>query len=170
MVKTIPLSQGQVAIVDDADFDRVSTTGGWCFTTHPGDKTGYATRSVKLGGRWTTQLLHRFVLHLKPGDLEVDCINGNGLDCRRENLRLATHQQNLCNQGKRRGSFSSQFKGVTWDKAKGKWQAQITANYKYKGLGYFNTELSAATAYDSAAVRLHGKFARLNFARASGGN
>jgi len=95
-----------------------------------------------------------------PG-LEVDHINGNTLDCRRLNLRLCTHKQNLANQKKQSGR-SSQFKGVSFSKSRGKWEAYIKTDGKKKHLGRFDTEEAAAYAYDLEAFRLFGWFAKLN--------
>jgi hypothetical protein len=103
--------------------------------------------------------LHRFILDA-PSALEVDHINGNGLDCRRSNLRLATHKQNLRNQAAHSGT--SRYKGVSWNRQRNGWDAQICLNGKNRYLGRFRTEVEAAKAYNEGA-RLHfGEFARLN--------
>jgi hypothetical protein len=109
-------------------------------------------------------LLHRFILGAAPGTM-IDHKNGNGLDCTRENLRLATRSQNQHNAGRRMyaGARSSRFKGVHWHRVTGKWVAQIMAARKYHYLGLFIDEEQAARAYDAAARELHGEFAQLNF-------
>jgi hypothetical protein len=96
--------------------------------------------------------------------IEIDHVNGDGLDNRRENLRVATHAQNASNRGVRVNNTSG-FKGVHANHSgRGKqWFAYITTNYKRQHLGMFGTAEEAARAYDAAAVRLHGEFARLNF-------
>jgi hypothetical protein len=110
--------------------------------------------------------IHRIILGLSKGDdLQVDHINRNGLDNRRENLRVCTHQQNQMNRPSRGGSSS--YKGVDWRTSHNKWRASIKLNQKKKFLGHFQTELEAAQAYDAAAIILHGEFALLNFPRAS---
>ncbi len=157
-MKTIPLSQGQVAIIDDEDFNWVNQYK-WSFQRNR--RTGYAVRSVKYHGKQTRSPLHREVLGLGPGDPEVDHRDGNGLNCTKDNLRMATRQQNQRNQRKHLGT-SSQFKGVCWDKANRKWLAQIQVDGYLEYLGRFDAELTAARAYNLAAVQAFGEFAQLN--------
>jgi hypothetical protein len=96
-----------------------------------------------------------------PDGIEVDHENRNGLDCRRTNLRLATHRQNIMNTGLRPANTSG-YKGVSWDKENQKWRASIRAYGRSYNLGRFSTKEEAARAYNEAASRLHGSFARLN--------
>jgi len=104
--------------------------------------------------------MHR-VLTNAPKGMVVDHINGNGLDNRRSNLRVCEHRQNIA-FGR---SFTglSRFKGVTWDKNRSKWIAQIKINYKHKMLGRFDNEEDAARAYDLAALAAWGEYAKPNF-------
>jgi hypothetical protein len=95
-------------------------------------------------------------------DTEIDHINGDKMDNRRCNLRFATHAQNNQNKGLRRDSTTG-YKGVCFDKRSGKYIAYINANGKRTYLGYFKDKLSAAYAYDAAALKLHGEYARPNF-------
>jgi hypothetical protein len=101
--------------------------------------------------------MHRYLMG-EPSE-EVDHENGDGLDNRRKNLRRATHAQNMMNALSRRGS--SRFKGVFW--SVNRWQAAIRDDYRKVYLGQFKIEEDAARAYDDAARRIHGAFARLNF-------
>lgn len=84
------------------------------------------------------------------------------IDNRKENLRLATQQENSQNRRKINNS-SSQYKGVYWNQSAGKWRAEITIDGKPKHLGYFEEEEVAAQAYDNAARKSQGEWARLNF-------
>jgi len=159
-MKEIPLTQGKVALVDDDDYERVMQFKWYVFKT--GNRWYAGSNSPGLPMRI---LLHRFILGLKPNDPEVDHVNGNGLDCRKSNLRFATRSQNMANRLKPNGSYSSIYKGVTWNKTKQKWQAQIRADYKHISLGYFplEQEENAARAYDKGAIKYFGEFAKTNF-------
>ena len=91
--------------------------------------------------------------------LPIDHRDGDGLNNRIANLRLATMSQNLANTGSRKSNKSG-FKGVSWDKRKGKWKAEITKDGKSSFLGYFDLPAEGHAAYIAAAKRLHGEFAR----------
>jgi hypothetical protein len=104
-------------------------------------------------------LLHRAILNAPVG-LEVDHINGDGLDNRRSNLRLATREGNQRNRAARRDNTSG-LKGVSLHVSTGKWQARIRTGGEQVYLGVFTTPEAAHEAYAEAAIRLHGKFARI---------
>lgn len=108
--------------------------------------------------------LHRLILNLSPADPDVDHIDGDGLNNRRSNLRHCTDSQNQANRhGATKPGSSSVFRGVTWDKACGKWRAIIRAQGTNHHLGLFVCEEDAARAYDRAARRIFGEFATCNF-------
>lgn len=158
--RQIPLSKGKYALVDAADYEFLSQWGWRCFERG----TFYVYRSGYAGyingkQKAKTIYMHRLILNA-PDGMEVDHINGDGLCNIRSNLRLATKSQNNMNQRKTRGV--SRFKGVARHKQCQKWQAGIKINGKRINLGLFVTETEAALAYNEAAVRLHGEFARLN--------
>jgi hypothetical protein len=97
-------------------------------------------------------------------ETEVDHIDGDGLNNRLENLRLATTTNNNRNQRKRTGrTYSSQYKGVSYRQDRDTWLAAIGVDYKRVKLGTYPTEEEAAKAYDVAALQFFGEFARLNF-------
>jgi len=156
-MREIPLTRGYVALVDDADYDRVMAVGHWRAT--PIRNTVYAqhnTRNAK--GRRTTAYLHRFILGIEDTNVQVDHRNHNGLDNRRANLRVASLSQNAANRAKLKGT-TSRFKGVSWSKEKGKWRAYITIKRKTTlHLGYFDSEIDAACAYYRAACEHFGEF------------
>jgi hypothetical protein len=160
-MKTIPLTRGQFALVDDEDFERVSKLKWYALKCiRDGQVCWYGART-RPGHR--TMLLHRFVMDA-PSGVKVDHKDGNGLDCRRHNLRLCTNAQNSANSSKKKGTSS--YKGVYLDKdgpAKNRWVASIMANNTYTWLGRHETEEEAARAYDSAARAKFGEFACVNF-------
>lgn len=155
----VPLTRGLVAIIDAADWERVSR---YRWHAMPQDKRLFraAANVANVVGRRKV-LLHRFILSA-PRDLEVDHVNGDPLDNRRCNLRLATAQENARNQGKTHGR--SRYKGVSFrmDLRSRPWVAKLKVSGRTVHLGYFATEEEAARAYDAAAKRFFGEFARLN--------
>jgi hypothetical protein len=154
----IPLSRGLFATVDAADAERVQQFKWSALKASKTKPLFYGFRHPKLAG--THALMHRFIMNAECGEL-VDHRDGNTLDNRRDNLRIATKAQNCQNSRSYRGS--SRFKGVSWNTQSGKWKAGITANGNVINLGFFKDEETAACAYDTAARELHGEFARLNF-------
>lgn len=155
--KEIPLTQNKFALVDIKDFDYLNQFK-WC--THKQRNTYYAVRSIKKNGKKALLLMHREILK-PPKGMCTDHINGDGLDNRRGNLRICSNSQNLMNRGKQKNNASG-FKGVWWQKIERKWQAQIQVNKKVISLGYYPTKECAAIAYNEAATKYHGEFARLN--------
>ena len=91
--------------------------------------------------------------------MQVDHIDGDGLNNRRGNLRLATAGQNQHNKGLQRNNTSG-FKGVRWRSDKGKWVARIDKDGKRRHLGYFDTVEGAHSAYVAASMAIHGEFGR----------
>ena len=158
-MKTLELTQGHVALVDDEDYDRLSLHK-WCI--QPSGSAIYAIRNARLpgGGRRTIRM-HREVMHPGPGE-EVDHCNRNGLDNRRANLRACTRSQNQRNRVGNSNS-SSRFKGVSWRKRRRAWQANIRLGQQLMYLGSFSTEEAAARAYDAAAGINFGEYAWLNY-------
>lgn len=153
MTKRIELSKGKHAIVDDADYEWLSHHKWHCTAK------GYAARHTYAGnGQQKTLYMARAILN-SPAHMDVDHINGNRLDNRRCNLRVCTRAQNSRNRRKWRPT--AKFKGVY--EVGSRYRAVICLNGKNVHLGYFGNEPEAAHAYDVAAIRLHGEFAKLNF-------
>lgn len=155
------LAAGRVALVDDADWPLVAACRWSVFEVERstgGRPTGpYAMASIRRDGRHTTTLMHKLI----TGWPRTDHIDHDGLNNQRSNLRQATCAQNMHNR--RPGTpHSSQYKGVSWSKRAGKWQALIKAEGKARWLGTFASEEQAAIAYNIAALELHGQFACLN--------
>lgn len=157
MPKEVQLTRGQVTIVDNEDYARVIQYKWYACYSKNGNYYAYRYNPATYG----VQSITAFLLQTTRGTL-VDHANGNTLDNRRTNIRVATIAQNNYNQSKREG-MSSQYKGVSWDSRRGRWVAKITREYKSKFLGYYHNEWEAAKAYDVAAVEYFGEFARLNF-------
>ncbi len=156
-MKEIPLTQGMVAQVDDTDYEWLSR---WSWYAHKNGRNFYAICNVKRAEGITSQYMHRLILNVPEG-VETDHRDCNGLNNQRANLRLCTHQENLRNQ-KPGGRGFSPFKGVTWSKEAGKWQARIKVNNVARHLGFFKKDSEAAKAYNKVATELFGEFAKLN--------
>ena len=144
--RRIYLGEDEWTILDQQDYYRF---GNLKWTISGNGKKFYATRFLKIApGKTKTLRLHREIMNA-PADLLVDHINSDPLDNRRANLRLATHSQNTCNR--------------QIIEPRGKWVAVTYKDKKMIWIGTFDSEIDAAKAYDEAAIKYHGEFARLNF-------
>ncbi len=123
------------ARIDAEDVEYVAPWS-WSLTSH-----GYAARGQRIDGRLTVIYLHRFLMNASDG-IEVDHINGDRLDCRRSNLRLATRAQNRQNTPSVGGA--SRHRGVAWSRPAGKWRAYGKVNGRQHHLGLFDDEDGAA--------------------------
>lgn len=151
---------GTFAMVDDVDYEAMRAYSWHAIQRRPGHPI-YVSRATVADGKKTSVLMHRQLLGCVG---MVDHADGNGLNNQRTNLREATPLQNMHNRRKRTAA-ASRFKGVTWNKRAGKWQAQIGIDKTVKYLGLFDDEVAAAEAYDTAATAAFGAFASTNFNR-----
>lgn len=160
-MKEIKLTRGQVALVDDDDFERINAYK-WYAEWHRDTKTFYATRALPRdkNGKRTTIYMHRAIL-CAESHMQVDHINHDTLNNKKENLRLCTSSQNNANH-RQQSNNTSGFKGVSWDKRRHKWLAQISVNTKRRNLGRYSNITDAILAYDTAAVDANGEFALTN--------
>lgn len=170
----IPLGDHLIAWVSPEDAD-VGSLGWSAKKSGKGDWIHYyAVHYERIGRRRIEMYLHNEIWEKAngtglPDGFLVDHINQDKLDNRRENLRLATRQDNEANKRKRRtqngGATTSQYKGVTLMKDRPRrkpWRATITVDRKQRALGTYATEAEAARAYNEAAEEQFGEFAFLN--------
>lgn len=148
-MKIIPLTQGRVTLVDDEDYEFLARFKWRVIITRNKE---YAIHSRN------SRMMHRFLLSVLCG-LDVDHINGNGLDNQRHNLRACTHARNRQNQNKYSNNKSG-YKGVSFRSECGKWRAAIACFGKDKYLGMFDSPEAAHAAYVTAAKALHAEFYR----------
>ena len=155
----IVLSNGKTAFIDDEDITKVEG-----LTWYEGS-VGYAYHSIYMGRKDGKELpskkvaLHRVIMDAKPGEV-VDHISGDKLDNRKQNLRLCTISENGMNRGAASHNRTG-YKGVC-SHPNGRWSAKIVKRGKRLWLGYFPSALEAASAYNEAATKIHGEFAKLN--------
>lgn len=152
-MKKIPISRGLHVLVDDADYEFLMQWKWSACGEHP----IYAVRGYRVGRKTCPVKMHRQILGAPEGWI-VDHINGNSLDNRKANLRLATPNQNAQN---RRVRNRLGFRGV-YPEGK-KFRAYIQGNGRRVNLGIFTDPAEAARAYDAAARKMHKAYAVLNF-------
>ena len=165
-MKTIRLTRGKVALVDDADYEWLSQ---WKWHAQ-------RNRFLTLPDRWVAVRFtagrknpHPLYMHRElarrwgwPDSPQFDHKDRDALNNRQENLRPASASQNGMNRAKLPG-HTSRFKGVSWHKAIERWRAYIQVARRHVSLGYFDCDQDAALAYDAAARQHFGEFARTNF-------
>jgi len=153
-MKQIPLTQGNFALVDADDYDRLMQWK-WYFDN------GYARRNKYIDGKPIAVLMHSFIVQT-PRGMDTDHINGDKLDNRKENLRICSHIKNGYNR-KNQINKRGKYKGVSWHTKSNMWRVRIGYDRKTISLGYFNSDIEAAKTYDEAAKVYHGAYARVNF-------
>lgn len=150
-MKKIPLTQGKVALVDDADYGRLICFN-WCVNGRGYAETWMKTRTVRM---------HRFIIGCDDLHKVVDHIDGNPLNNQKKNLRICNVQQNTRNSKVHRDNPTG-YKGVSWDKSRNKFESCIRVNKKKKHLGRFECAIDAAKAYNEAALKYYGEYSKLN--------
>jgi hypothetical protein len=128
-------------------------------TRHAGKRAGVPHIRLKVGSQRRTLETHRVIFALTHGrwpDDQVDHKNRNHAANQIDNLREATNALNQQNRGLNRNNTSG-FKGVSWDKRKRKWLAQIMVDGRTIRLGYF-TDILDAIAARQEAERIHHPF------------
>jgi hypothetical protein len=161
--RTIPLTQGQVAIVDAADYEWLMQWK-WQALWDPHTQSFRAVRTeyFRVDGKRAQKAItmHRLILNAQP-DIKVDHIDHNTLNNRRYNLRAATQTQNSAHNRRMHRNNTSGYRGVRFYQyygEPGRWVARITRNGKLQHLGYFNTPEEASNAYENAAREHRGEF------------
>lgn len=149
----VPLTRGYTATIDFADLDLLRDRN-WSALVSPRRRAVYACRVEK--GKML--LLHREIMGADAG-AEVDHKDGDGLNCRRLNLRSCTRSQNVCNSPTRKDNRSG-LKGAMWDARSQKWRAEVSRNGKRVQIGIFASPELAHQAYCAAAADAYGEFAR----------
>ena len=151
----VPLTRGYFAVVSAIDAELASR---YLWVVKISNLTCYATRSSPLERE--VSYLHRLVAEAAGMSLEneIDHINGNGLDCRRSNLRPATRREQMRNTGLKRSNKSG-VSGVGWHSTQKRWRAFIGLEGKQKHLGTFRTFEEAVAARDAATSEYFGEFA-----------
>jgi len=149
-MKEIQLTQGKVANIDNEDYEYFNKWK-WSYGSN-----GYARREV--AGKYV--YMHSLIAKTPKGML-TDHINGDKLDNRKSNLRICTASQNQQNKGNPVNNTSG-AKGVDWDNKNKRWRARIRVQGKYIYLGLHKLINSAIVAYNDAAKKYHGDFAKLN--------
>lgn len=155
-MKLIPLSQGEFAIIDDDDYDDASYFKWYC-RKYKGTDRKYAITSIWNGKSYFKVYLHNFISGVKHPDHK----NNNGLDNRKENLRIATHADNSRNRSMDRKNTSG-LKGVSFHKHTKKWRATLSINNRSVSLGFYDDKIHAAKVYDGISMLIFGQFAKTN--------
>jgi len=159
MTKQIPLTRGQVALVDEADYDWLNQWK-WCAHYDVQFDRWVAVRAGRKEDDSHLVYMHRQITAAKKGQ-QVDHINRDPLDNRRSNLRICSQSENQRNRATHKNNKSG-YKGVRWVESMRKWRVNIGKDGRHIHLGYYDNIIMAARAYNAAAVEHFGEFARLN--------
>jgi hypothetical protein len=170
-MKEIPLTKGQVALVDDNAYEYLIQWKWWAMKH---GRTYYACRKTSIrNGKRRQVSMHHEVFKLNFGlDIgQLDHVDSNGCNNQLENLREANAVENNRNRTKK-DNYSSKYKGVSWDKDNRKWRVSIASGeslicgkikHRQMYVGLFSDEVEAAMAYDREAIKCFHEFAKTNF-------
>ncbi len=166
-MKEIVLTQGQVALVDDEDYEDLIKMKWHAWYNKNGDSF-YAHHSVYNGAGKSPSVIrmHRYLMKVVNPKIKVDHIDGNTLNNQKNNLRVCESHQNNTNMLSLRSDNSTGYRGVTkyFYNGRKKWTAALSVKGKKFRLGYFDSPEEAARAFDKAARELYGEFCgKLNF-------
>jgi hypothetical protein len=154
------LIDGYTVLLDEEDA-HLLVDRTWRVMKNPNSKL-YVRWTTTENGKGRIFYLHRLVMDAPKGVL-VDHWDGNTLDCRKANLRLASHAKNSHNMAKWSKDSTSKFKGISWKSKRKRWVSQISCDGKYHYLGLYSSEIHAAYVYDLASIQHHGEYGRTNF-------
>lgn len=156
--RIIPLTRGQVTLVDTADFEWLNQWD-WSAVWMPNAQSYYVDRHAPTepSGRRPHILMHRLIMGVTDSKIKVDHRDKDTLNHRRYNLRVATNAEN-CRNSRARNKRGNP-KGVHWAPDRKKWRACICVDYKLIHLGGFGSQEEAVAAYAEAALKYHGEFA-----------
>jgi hypothetical protein len=155
MSKTIPLTQGKVAIVDDEDYNKLIQFK-WSARRDSKSGTWYALHTYREGNGWKTILMHRKIVNASDG-MDVDHENHNGLDNRKFNLRVCKHRYN-CRNRRIQSNNTSDVAGVSWHKRDKKWMVYVRIDGKLKHFGYYSNLDEAIHVRHDAEKKYFGEF------------
>lgn len=151
-MRLVNLTRGKYAIVDDADFEWISSFR-WQLLSSP---SGHCYAAMWSNGKCI--LMHRLITGAESGAY-VDHYSGDGLDNRRSNIRICTQSQNIA--WAKMSAGASGFRGV-YKRRSGKLEVRIKVNGVRRYVGSFRSPMEAAIAYNKAAMEAFGEFARVN--------
>lgn len=158
MSKEIKLTRGLISIIDDEDFDKVNL---YKWYAAKNGNTCYAATGITINKKQKTLLMHRYILGCEDKKDLIDHIDMNGLNNQKNNIRISNKYQNSSNRNKTALNKSG-YKGVCWDKRSNRWRAQLVVKQQKIYLGTYYCLIKAAKAYNEAAIKYHGEFAKLN--------
>lgn len=155
-MKLIKLTRGKFAQIDDEDFEELNK---YKWRTHKNGNGFYAIRRPSVNGKQIMVWMHRVILNPEPG-MVTDHIDGDGLNNKRSNLRIATRQENCRNRINANHNNRLGIKGVSWCKEKKKFASHIQIGKKQIHLGRFFCLEKAKKAHREAELKYFREFAR----------